>query len=165
MYPQLIWPLPLKGYKANLRNTGTHVLYNRQNMLRKWWNPNCDQTWWLDRSNNTTNYQFENKMTKYLRKLKAKRMYFIKKRKDCSSIIHLCLFVKMIYWISTNITPPNSKITLISLQTADVSPHSSRTSMAMSEEKRLPFAGYTLIKTKLNWLHKLSKWSIQATNL
>ena len=165
MYPQLIWPLPLKGYKANLRNTGTHVLYNRQNMLRKWWNPNCDQTWWLDRSNNTTNYQFENKMTKYLRKLKAKRMYFIKKRKDCSSIIHLCLFVKMVYWISTNITPPNSKITLISLQTADVSPHSSRTSMAMSEEKRLTFAGYTLIKTKLNWLHKLSKWSIQATNL
>ena len=165
MYPQLIWPLPLKGYKANLRNTGTHVLYNRQNMLRKWWNPNCGQTWWLDRSNNTTNYQFENKMTKYLRKLKAKRMYFIKKRKDCSSMIHLCLFVKMVYWISTNITPPNSKITLISLQTADVSPHSSRTSMAMSEEKRLTFAGYTLIKTKLNWLHKLSKWSIQATNL
>ena len=71
----------------------------------------------------------------------------------------------MVYWISTNITPPNSKITLISLQTADVSPHSSRTSMAMSEEKRLPFAGYTLIKTKRNWLHQLSKWSIQATNL
>ena len=119
---------------------------------------------WTDQ-NNTTNYQFENKMTKYLRKLKAKRIDFIKKRKDWGSIIHFCLFVKMVYWISTNITPPNSQITLISLQTADVSPHSSRTSMAMSEEKRLPFAGYTLIKTKRNWLHKLSKWSIQATNL
>ena len=105
---------------------------------------------WTDQ-NNTTNYQFENKMTKYLWKLKAKRMYFIKKRKDWGSIIHFCLFVKMVYWIF--------------LQTADVSPHSSRTSMAMSEEKRLPFAGYTLIKTKRNWLDKLSKWSIQATNL
>ena len=51
---------------------------------------------WTDQ-NNTTNYQFQAKMTKYLRKLKAKRMYFIKKRKDCGSIIHLCLFVKMVY--------------------------------------------------------------------
>ena len=144
MYPQLIWPLPLKGYKANLRNTGIHILYNHQNMLRKRWNP-------ILRSDMMTGQikiipltiSLKIKWQNTYGNLRPRESISLKKRKDWGSIIHFCLFDKMVYRISTNITPPNSQITLISLQTADVSPHSSRTSMAMSEEKRLPFAGYT----------------------
>ena len=65
---------------------------------------------WTDQ-NNTTNYQFENKMTKYLRKLKAKRMYFIKKGR---TEVVLFTFVFLSKW-STEFQQTSHHLTVKSL--------------------------------------------------